>query len=439
MSLNMNKLISAKLLNNLASITKECVSEAIKECGILYNFDGLEAISRLRVNEMNFKSIGEKNVSKKSEKVSKKSSFPLPYSGLMMEGCCHSLRSNNGLYTQCNVEVTGESLYCQACEKKSCMLEYGTIEDRQKVSIMEYVDPKGRKPVAFTKIMKKLNKSRSDVEEEAEKQGVTVAEVHFEEVKSEPKRGRPKAEKEAKEPKGPKGRPKKTEKVLEINDDEDMFSHMVASVQTSVVEDESSQPIVENNIEQDTSKAEEEKALKKQKAEEEKALKKQQAEEEKALKKQQAEEEKALKKQQAEEEKALKKQKAEEEKAAKALKKQQEDDEKSLKKQQAEASKASKAKPSQVPVKKQEVAKKVDEPKADEEEADVVKKIVFEDKKYLKSKKTGIIYDYNEYVSNGEQVVVGQWNDKSNKIDFVEVESEEELEEGEMEEEEYDE
>ena len=67
-----------------------------------------------------------------------------------------------------------------------------------------------------------------------------------------------------------------------------------------------------------------------------------------------------------------------------------------------------------------------------EEEQDVVKKIEFEGKKYLKSKKTGIIYDYEEYAKNGEQVVVGKWNDKSNKIEFNEVEEEEDEEEYEM-------
>ena len=67
----------------------------------------------------------------------------------------------------------------------------------------------------------------------------------------------------------------------------------------------------------------------------------------------------------------------------------------------------------------------------EEEEPDVVKKITVNDKKYLKSKKTGIIYDYVEYTTNGEQVVVGKWNETKNQIDFVatEEESEEEYDE----------
>jgi hypothetical protein len=59
----------------------------------------------------------------------------------------------------------------------------------------------------------------------------------------------------------------------------------------------------------------------------------------------------------------------------------------------------------------------------DDEEADVVKKIVFEDKKYLKSKKTGIIY-------NMDQDVIGKWNEEKQRIDFnEEEESEDEYDE----------
>jgi hypothetical protein len=67
----------------------------------------------------------------------------------------------------------------------------------------------------------------------------------------------------------------------------------------------------------------------------------------------------------------------------------------------------------------------------EEQQPDVVKKIEIDGKKYLKSKNTGIIYDYKEYIQNGEQVVVGKWNETKNKIDFtvVDEESEEEYDE----------
>jgi hypothetical protein len=62
----------------------------------------------------------------------------------------------------------------------------------------------------------------------------------------------------------------------------------------------------------------------------------------------------------------------------------------------------------------------------DDEEPDVVKKIEFEGKKYLKSKKSGVIYDYIEYTKNGEQVVIGKWNDSKNKIEFNQTSEESE-------------
>jgi len=72
----------------------------------------------------------------------------------------------------------------------------------------------------------------------------------------------------------------------------------------------------------------------------------------------------------------------------------------------------------------------VAEPVAEEDnEPEVVAKLVFNGKKYLKSKKTGIIYDYAEYTQNQEQVVVGKWNEETKKIDFKEESDDEEEEE----------
>jgi hypothetical protein len=121
------------------------------------------------------------------------------------------------------------------------------------------------------------------------------------------------------------------------------------------------------------------------------------------------------------------KKKAEEE--ARAAKKAAEESEKAEKKAALELAKAEKeaklaaekaakeSKTKKAPEGKAAAAKAAKEPEV-EEEPDVVKKIEFEGKKYLKSKKSGIIYDYNEYVKNGEQVMVGKWNESKNKIDF---------------------
>jgi len=88
----------------------------------------------------------------------------------------------------------------------------------------------------------------------------------------------------------------------------------------------------------------------------------------------------------------------------------------------AKAAKASKA------------SKKENKKQEEEQEEDVVKKIEYNGSKYFKSKKTGIIYDYNKLKSEGEQVKLGIWNEATNKIDFDEdsdsdEESEDEYEE----------
>ena len=71
-------------------------------------------------------------------------------------------------------------------------------------------------------------------------------------------------------------------------------------------------------------------------------------------------------------------------------------------------------------------AKKPAAAAADDEEPDVVKRIEFEGKKYLKSKKSGVIYDYTEYTKNSEQIVIGKWNESKSKIDFNETSEESE-------------
>lgn len=52
----------------------------------------------------------------------------------------------------------------------------------------------------------------------------------------------------------------------------------------------------------------------------------------------------------------------------------------------------------------------------DDEECEVVKKLEVDGKKYLVGKVSQIVYDYNEYVKNGEQVILGKYNGTT--IDF---------------------
>jgi hypothetical protein len=301
-------------------------------------------------------------------------------------------------------------------DKNGGVSEYGTIGERIAVGILDYVDPKGRKPVSYTKVMKKYKLSEEQVIAEAGKLNMTIAPEHFIVQEIVQKRGRPSSTKEkvAKETKGAKGRPKKAKKVLQIEgEEEDLFASLVADANSSEeVEEEERLSMKKADEEAKAAKKEEERLAK----EAEKAAKKEEERLAKEAKKKAEEEAKAAKKKAEEEAKAAKKKAEEEAKEAKAAKKEEERLAKEAKKQ-ADLSKGESKK-------KKESSK--ESVKEDDEEPDVVKKIEVDGKKYLKSKKTGIVYDYIEYTKNGNQLVVGKWNDSKNKIDFKKDDSSEE-------------
>ena len=409
-----NIYLSVEVSNKIVSIAQDLACRVVRECGNRYKFDADEAIRELGLSSVEIvRQVKSRSMSKKLRSVIvERASFPLPFNGECNDDKCSGLRLNNGLYTQCQVARKGEKPYCKTCEAQASKNEngkpdYGTIQDRLEVGIFDYVDPRGNKPVGYKKIMKKMKLSEEQVLEEAGKLNISINPQHFEEVEEVKKGRKPNPLKEAKvKAEGKKGRPKKTKKVLEIEgDSDDLFASLVASASSEEVV----VPLVSTPILPKKSVKSEEDKVKK---EEEKAAKK--AEKEAKLAAEKAEKEAKLAA-----EKAEKEAKKEAEKAEKEAKLAADKAEKEAKAKEAKEAKEAKKKPSSP---KKEV--KVEE----EEEADVVKKIEFEGKKYLKSKKTGIVYDYKKYVEEEEQVVVGKWNEEKSKIDFQESEEEEEEE-----------
>lgn len=423
--------VSEQLNRQLVNMSVDLVHRCISACAEHYNFDAEEASRLLGLSMLK---VERKAPVKKGKAVAKvsvpKAAFPLPYNGEFNESYCYALRQNNGLYTQCTGLRKGEAQFCKGCatlmQKTGAEVpEYGTIQQRMAVDIFDYIDPKGRKPVAYTKVMKKYKITEEQVLEEAGKFNIIVNSNHFV-VPEETKRGRPKIEKAPKE-KGAKGRPKKEKKVIMVEgeEEEDLFATLVANSleETEVV----SSPIV--STPKKPTKSDEER-------EAERLAKEQAKLAEKEAKRLAAENAKKEKEEKLAAEKAEKELKKEAERLAREEKKKADEAEKLAKKEAAEKAKAEKlaAKEQKKQDKSSKPAPVVNAPVVeDEEEPDVVKKVEFEGKKYLKSKKSGIIYDYNEYVKNGEQVVVGKWNDNTNKIDFTapveEEEDEEEYEE----------
>ena len=402
-----------------------------------YNFDGEEGYRMICECEGLSSSSGVKRSSKKVSTKEKivKSLFPLPYNGELNGECCFGIRQNSGLYTQCPSARPQEAAYCGSCNKQATKNEhglpdYGSIQTRlsKYTKDEEFVDPSGKKPVAYTKIMKKLKLTEEQVREEAAKHNMTLDPRHFVEV--EKKSGRPAkvvTEKEPKELKA-KGRPKKSKRVLELaGEEEDLFASLVMSASKNIEEDVITETVtsevssdaddnsslgdVDVVVEAMPSKASKTSKTSKPKAEkmspEEKAAlveqKKLEAEQKKLALVEQKKLEAEQKKVEAEQKKLLlaeqKKVEAEQKKLALAEQK------KAVTEKKAPEKKAKKTK---VDDDDRPTPAFVDPPA---EEADVVKKIMFEGKKYLKSKNTGIIY-------NMEQDVIGKWNEEKNRIDF---------------------
>ena len=398
MSLNMK--LSEVVLRELNRSVLEVVKEAVMKCAVKYNFDAEEALLELSVGVAGKKAVGS-------------TSIPLPFSGVVQEECCIALRQNSGLYTQCQSLKTGSSRYCNQCSKKGDS-EYGTVESRMAVGLQDYVDSKGRKQVHYTKIMKKLNLTEEQVMEVANKHGIKVDASHFIAPVDASKRGRPKSEKPAKVSSGVKGRPKKEKKVVEIaGDEEDLFANLVAQANRESVEEVVESAVVAPAVEPVV--VVEKPAAKVSKTAVDKVAEKAEKEAQKAAEKAEKEAQKAA------------------EKAAKDAEKAEKEAQKAAEKTQKEAQKAAE-KAAKETQKVEKVAQKVAEKAAkDDDQAEVVKKIEFAGNKYLKSKKTGIVYDYAEYVKTGDQIVVGQWNDETSAIDFKKACDDEEESEDEYE------
>ena len=472
-------------MQNVNREVMKMLKSAVVVLSAKYNFDGEEGYRMICECE-GLSSSGVKRSSKKVSPKEKivKSAFPLPYNGEMNGECCLGIRQNSGLYTQCPSARPEGGAYCGACNKQATKNEhglpdYGNIQMRLSKYFKdeEFVDPSGKKPVAFTKVMKKLKLTEEQVREEAAKHNMTLDPRHF--VEAGKKSGRP-ASKEPKEPKETKelkakGRPKKSKKVLELaGEEEDLFASLVmSSNKIQLLEKvDQNEDIIEETVTSEVSESESEgddnsslgdvdvvveakpKSEKKPKvsaeekaalAEQKKVLAKQEAEQKKlALAEQKKvealaqQEKKVLAKQEAlaqqnqkklalAEQKKLalaeqKKAEAEQKKLALAEQKKAEAEQKKLEKPATEKKVLAKQKKTKVDDDDRPSPAFVDPPAA--EEADVVKKIMFEGKKYLKSKNTGIIY-------NMEQDVIGKWNEEKNRIDFnvADEESEDEYDE----------
>ena len=440
--------IEVIMSESVMNATKDVVYKVIVELSARYDFDSEEAIRSIGLS-MKSKDSKVKELKVKELKV--KSKFALPYSGELVESCCRGLRQNQGLYTQCTVSSCESSVFCKSCktsaDKNDGVPEYGTITSRLKAynEGVEYKDPSGKSPTPYVKVMKKLKVSREEVEEEASKLWMVINPIHFE-TDAVKRSGRPALKKKAEvgEVK-PKGRPKKAKKVLELaGEEEDLFASLVMSANkqndSEDEQDEDADTVIMSDSEGEDEKETTILAAKLLADEEAKLAAKLVADEEAKLSaklsaKLVADEgaklaAKLVAKLVSDEEKEVKKKaadaKKETERLEKEAKKKAVEDEKEAKKLAADAKKEAerlekegKKKVVEVKKPKKEGKKKADEVTngVEEEDDEVVKNFVFEGKKYLKSKKAGIIY-------NMEQDKIGKWNEAKQRIDFDIIEEE---------------
>tara|TARA_B110000285_G_C15104436_1_gene607063 strand:- start:157 stop:1089 length:933 start_codon:yes stop_codon:yes gene_type:complete len=155
----------------------------------------------------------------------------LPWCG-REEGKCNNIKKNGGLYTQCEKLKEGE--YCKVCdriiEKNGGVAKYGTVSDREKCDIMDYMDPSsGKKPSSYSDYMKKNKLTMEEVEQYGKMCGVVVQSCHFEENKI--SRGRPKKEVSVvleNVEKKKRGRPKKEKQVVANGAGEELIASLMS-------------------------------------------------------------------------------------------------------------------------------------------------------------------------------------------------------------------
>jgi hypothetical protein len=453
-------MVNEGVVKGLESSVLSASLEAVRMCAAKYGFDAEEAGRELGLCCSVV--VKGKSVNVVKEKAVKKShpKYPVPFQGVVCDSSCQGIKLNHGLYTQCtNGNKVGDS-FCGSCAKQCSKNENGEPDlgliGHRVLKGDDYRDPKGRGAVHYTKVLSKQKLTREMVCEEAEKFGLTIEEHHF--VAPDVKRGRPKkAVSDSDSDSGVKkarGRPKKENKVVEVDATEDLFaSLMIEASNTSTVEkedDEVSELSCEDEIlapdavkevkevvSQETKNAvklakQEEKLMK----EADKAAKQIVKDEEKAAKLEALEQEKALKLAEKAEAKAVK----DAEKAAKDQEKAVKDAEKLAAKVIKDAEKAVKAEAKAV--KDAEKAAKLEakleakalkeaevvvetpilekEEEEEEEEVVTVKKFEHNGVTYLRSS--------NNTLYNKDSDPVGIWNELTQSIDLCELDSEEEEE-----------
>ena len=359
--------------SRVVSSVSDLVREVVMECSRKYDFDGMEAIRELGL-DVGVKVCSEVTVSEnsgvKKKEIEKRiaSSFPLPYNGESKKECCSGLKDNHGLYTQCRTVPKNGERFCKTCQNQADKNSHGepTYGTIEKRLECSIFDFKDPNGKSPIAYCKVMKKFNLTREMvEAEAEKVGIKINEEHFVESSTsKRGRPKSNTTVE--KESKGPKGRPRKEKKVVELTSAGGDLLSQLVENAEKAKESVPEVKEVVPEVKESVPEVKEVVPEVNESVREVKKVVPE---------------------------------------------------VKESVPEVKKSSKKKTA-----------KVEEEEEEEEEADVVKRFEFEGKKYLKSKKTGVIY-------NMDQDVVGKWNESTQKIDFVEQEESEDEYESESEEE----
>ena len=110
-----------------------------------------------------------------------KQAIYLPFAGVQIPGKCEVLSSKYQLYAQCLNEPVDGEVVCAQCLKENLAEKNGTVHDRLKVPLTQYVAPSGKKPTNYGNVMNTRSYTIEDVVEYAKSQigDIQIPEEHF--------------------------------------------------------------------------------------------------------------------------------------------------------------------------------------------------------------------------------------------------------------------
>ena len=157
--------VLSRMLNEVVSEVKLDVSKAVSE----YAMELVSLCEEWILYEIGVNSGVNSGVKSKSKQI------PLPWPCNLGDDKCEGLVWNYGLQTQCQ-RAKGEGGMCVKCEPNRSTIR--TVSERLEEGA-DFKDKKGRKLVAYVRVMSKLKLSEEDVRNYAHEKGVTLPEDIF--------------------------------------------------------------------------------------------------------------------------------------------------------------------------------------------------------------------------------------------------------------------